>query len=116
MRRVHRLQRRWYAVETDVGADTAFESADVEQVSHATDGQRQHRILDVGGRPIEDRVGLKEGRLDLNRLEAAIERIPVGVARSLDEHGAASAVIRVVASKGGGHGGNGLAVLSCPGR
>ena len=84
MRRVHRPQRLWHSVKGDVGADAAFESTHVQEVAHATDGEREHGVFHVGSRPFEDRVGLKECRLDLDGFETAVESVEVRTMRSLN--------------------------------
>ena len=86
MRGVHRLQGARDTVEGHVGADPAFESAPREDVAHATDRQREDRILDIGRWTLRDPVCLEQRGLDLQRFENPAEIRALPTAADLDEY------------------------------
>src|SRR5439155_15893764 len=107
---VHRLQGIRDAVERHVCTKTALEGMPRNDVAYATGGEREYGIFHVRRWALEERVCLEQCRLDLHDLEPAVERVHVEMARSLDEHRVACAMIRIVPAERGGHSGNRRAV------
>src|SRR6266446_3402501 len=81
---VHWLQCARHTGEADVCADAAFESSPRQDVAHATDGEREDRILDVGRWTLQNRIRLEQRRLHLKRLETTVNRVHVDMPRPLD--------------------------------